>query len=419
VRLSGRRILLGVTGGIAAYKAPLILRLLQEEGAEVRVVRTRSAAEFVTDTTLAVLSGQAVHADLFAATHEYPVLHVGLARWAELFLVAPATANFMGKLAAGIADDLPTTIFLACPAPVLLAPAMEEEMLKADRVRASIATLRAAGVGSVEPETGYLASGASGKGRMAAPERIVEAVIDGLGNGGERPEGADSPGAYLPGADFVGRHIVVTAGPTVEDLDPVRFLTNRSSGKMGYAIARRARARGATVHLITGPTNLPLPTGVHCTDVRSALDMLAATTAAFATADAVIMAAAVSDYRAQSVASQKLKRGGDTLSIELIKNPDIAATLGAIKGDRVVVAFAMETEDGLSRARDKRVRKNADIIVLNNLTDPGAGFGTDSNLVTLIEASDNETQLPLMSKLEVADRILDAVGTRLRPLPES
>lgn len=419
MRLAGRRILLGVSGGIAAYKAPLILRLLQEEGAEVRVVRTRNAAQFVTDTTLSVLSGHAVHADLFAATPEYPVLHVGLAHWAELFLVAPATANLMGKLAAGIADDLPTTIFLASPAPVLLAPAMEQEMLNADRVRASIATLRAGGLGWVEPETGYLASGASGKGRMAAPERIVEAVVDMLAKrGGDRPEGVDLAGADLPGVDFLGRHIVVTAGPTVEDLDPVRFLTNRSSGKMGYAIAQRARARGATVHLITGPTNLPPPSGVQCTDVRSALDMLAATTSAFATADALIMAAAVSDYRAQSVAPQKLKRSGDTFSVELVENPDIAATLGAVKGDRVVVAFAMETENGLAQARDKRIRKNADLIVLNNLTDPGAGFGTDSNLVTLIDASDNERQLPLMSKLDVADCILDALGARLRPLPK-
>jgi phosphopantothenoylcysteine decarboxylase / phosphopantothenate---cysteine ligase len=405
MRLSGRRVLLGITGGIAAYKAPLVLRLLQEEGADVRVVRTRSAAQFVTDTTLAVLSGHGVDSDLFAATDEFPVLHVGLARWAELFLVAPATANFMGKLAAGIADDLPTTVFLACPAPVLMAPAMEQEMLNADSVQASIDALGASGVRWVEPETGYLASGAAGKGRMAAPERILESVFGILDEGADRPP---------TGNDLLGRSIVVTAGPTVEDLDPVRFLTNRSSGKMGYAIARQAHARGAKVHLVSGPTNLPTPAGVQLTAVRSTLDMLAATTKAFATADAAIMAAAVSDYRAQSVAPQKLKRSGDTLSINLVENPDIAATLGADKGDRVVVAFAMETEDGPARARQKRARKNADLIVLNNLTDPGAGFGTETNLVTLIDESDEETQLPLMSKAQVADRILDAVAQRLR-----
>jgi len=409
VRLQGRRILLGVTGGIAAYKSPLVVRLLQEEGAQVRIVRTRSAAQFVTDTTLSVLSGRLVHADLFAPTDEFPVLHVGLARWAELFLVAPATANLIGKLAAGIADDLPTTIYLATSAPALLAPAMEEEMLGSTRVQASIDTLRAAGVAWVEPETGYLASGVSGKGRMAAPEVIVDAAVDRLAEAG----------GNVSGFDLTGRHVVVTAGPTVEDLDPVRFLTNRSSGKMGYAIAHRARARGATVHLVTGPTNLSPPAGVQVTAVRSAGDMHTATAMAFEEADAAILSAAVSDYRPRAVAAQKLKRSGDTLTIELVENPDIAAALGAGKGNRVVVAFAMETEDGPARARDKLKRKNADLIVLNILTEPGAGFGTDTNVVTLIDDSDTETQLPMMSKLDVADRILDEVRDRLSRRPAS
>ena len=409
MRLKGRRILLGVTGGIAAYKSPLVVRLLQEEGAQVRIVRTRSAAQFVTDTTLSVLSGRLVHADLFAPTDEFPVLHVGLARWAELFLVAPATANLIGKLAAGIADDLPTTIYLATSAPALLAPAMEEEMLGSTRVQASIDTLRAAGVAWVEPETGYLASGVSGKGRMAAPEVIVDAAVDRLAEAG----------GNVSGFDLTGRHVVVTAGPTVEDLDPVRFLTNRSSGKMGYAIAHRARDRGATVHLVTGPTNLSPPAGVQVTAVRSAGDMHTATAMAFEEADAAILSAAVSDYRPRAVAAQKLKRSGDTLTIELVENPDIAAALGAGKGNRVVVAFAMETEDGPARARDKLKRKNADLIVLNILTEPGAGFGTDTNVVTLIDDSDTETQLPMMSKLDVADRILDEVRDRLSRRPAS
>lgn len=409
MRLKGRRILLGVTGGIAAYKSPLVVRLLQEEGAQVRIVRTRSAAQFVTDTTLSVLSGRLVHADLFAPTDEFPVLHVGLARWAELFLVAPATANLIGKLAAGIADDLPTTIYLATSAPALLAPAMEEEMLGSTRVQASIDTLRAAGVAWVEPETGYLASGVSGKGRMAAPEVIVDAAVDRLAE----------VGGNASGFDLTGRHVVVTAGPTVEDLDPVRFLTNRSSGKMGYAIAHRARDRGATVHLVTGPTNLSPPAGVQVTAVRSAGDMHTATAMAFEEADAAILSAAVSDYRPRTVAGQKLKRSGDTLTIELVENPDIAAALGVGKGNRVVVAFAMETEDGPARARDKLKRKNADLIVLNILTEPGAGFGTDTNVVTLIDDSDTETQLPMMSKLDVADRILDEVRDRLSRRPAS
>ncbi len=396
MRLQGRRVLLGVTGGIAAYKAPLVVRLLQEEGAEVRVVRTRSAAQFVTDTTLAVLSGHPVYADLFADTDEFPVLHVGLAKWAELFLVAPATANLIGKFAAGIADDLSTTIYLATQAPVLIAPAMEEEMLASASVQANIDRLQNEGVCWVEPESGYLASRASGKGRMGSPENILDAAIDILGDVG--------------GGDLLGRHIVVTAGPTVEDLDPVRFLTNRSSGKMGYAIAHRARARGATVDLITGPTTLVPPSGVRLTPVRSALEMYDAAMVAFDSADAAIMAAAVSDYRASTVSAQKLRRGdGEGLRVELTENPDIAAALGAKKGARVVVAFAMETEDGLARARQKRVRKNADLIVLNNLTEAGAGFATDTNVVTLIDAQ-TETPLPLMSKMAVADRILDAVG---------
>lgn len=409
MRLKGRRILLGVTGGIAAYKSPLVVRLLQEEGAQVRIVRTRSAAQFVTDTTLSVLSGRLVHADLFAPTDEFPVLHVGLARWAELFLVAPATANFIGKLAAGIADDLPTTIYLATSAPTLLASAMEEEMLGSTRVQASIDTLRAAGVAWVEPETGYLASGVSGKGRMAAPEVIVDVAVDRLAEVGDNASGFD----------LTGRHVVVTAGPTVEDLDPVRFLTNRSSGKMGYAIAHRARDRGATVHLVTGPTNLSPPAGVQVTAVRSAGDMHTATAMAFEEADAAILSAAVSDYRPRTVAGQKLKRSGDTLTIELVENPDIAAALGVGKGNRVVVAFAMETEDGPARARDKLKRKNADFIVLNILMEPGAGFGTDTNVVTLIDDSDTETQLPMMSKLDVADRILDEVRDRLSRRPAS
>ncbi len=403
MRLQGRRILLGVTGGIAAYKAPLVVRLLQEEGADIRVVRTGNAAQFVTDTTLSVLSGHPVHADMFAPTDEFPVLHIGLAQWSELFLVAPATANFIGKLAAGIADDLPTTICLAAAAPLMLAAAMEETMLGSERVQANIDLLRAGGAGWVEPETGHLASGASGKGRMAPPERIVEAVVGRLA------------GQLTGTPDLVGRHIVVTAGPTVEDLDPVRFIGNRSSGKMGYAIASRASARGASVHLVTGPTDLPTPADMLVTQVRSALEMHAVTTAAFQEADAAIMAAAPSDYRARSVSAKKLKRGVDAMSVDLVENPDIAADLGADKGQRVVVAFAMETEDGPARARAERAEKNADLIVLNNLTDPGAGFGTDTNLVTLIDDADAETQLPLMSKLAVADRILDAVKERLPP----
>ena len=307
MRLAGRRVLLGVSGGIAAYKAPLVLRLLQEEGAEVRVVRTASASRFVTDATLSALSGHPVHGDLFAADEEFPVLHVGLAGWAELLLVAPATANLLGKMTAGIADDLLTTVCLAATAPVLLAPAMEEEMLEHPRVQANAARLRAGGAGWIEPETGHLASGASGRGRMASPERIVQAAVSRLAGGS--------------GRDLEGSRILVTAGPTVEDLDPVRFLGNRSSGRMGFALARRARQRGAEVHLVSGPTHLPPPEGVRTTRVRSAADMLGACEEAFAASDAAVMAAAVSDYRPRSVSAQKLKRAGGEMRLELVENP--------------------------------------------------------------------------------------------------
>ncbi len=409
MRLSGRRVLLGVSGGIAAYKAPLVLRLLQEEGAEVRVVRTASAARFVTDPTLSALSGHAVHGDLFAADEEFPVLHVGLARWAQLLLVAPATANLLGKMASGIADDLLTTICLATPAPVLLAPAMEEEMLEHPRVLANAARLRSDGVGWIEPGSGYLASGATGRGRMASPERILEAAV-------ERLTGES-------GGDLGGLRILVTAGPTVEDLDPVRFLSNRSSGKMGFALARRAHQRGAEVHLVSGPTGLPPPEGMRTTFVRSAVDMLRTCEEAFDAADAALMAAAVSDYRPRAVSEEKLKRAGAELRLELVENPDIAAHLGARKGERVLVAFAMETGGGEDRAREKGERKQADLVVLNDLRVPGAGFAGDTNVVTFLAAEGPVERLPRLSKLEVADRLLDRVRDLLRqrgrgPRPE-
>ena len=400
MRLAGRRVLLGVSGGIAAYKAPLVLRLLQEEGAEVRVVRTASASRFVTDATLSALSGHPVHGDLFAAGDEFPVLHVGLAKWAELLLVAPATANLLGKMAAGIADDLLTTVCLATTAPVLLAPAMEEEMLEHPRVQANAARLRAGGVGWIEPESGYLASGASGRGRMASPERILQAAVSRLTGGS--------------GGDLEGRGILVTAGPTVEDLDPVRYLGNRSSGKMGFALARRARQRGAEVHLVSGPTDLAPPEGVRTTFVRSAADMLGACEEAFAASDAALMAAAVSDYRPRSVSEEKLRRTGGEVRLELVENPDIAAALGARKGNRVLVVFALETGDGEGRAREKGERKKADFVVLNDLRAPGAGFGGDTNVVTILEADRAPERLPRLSKLEVADRLLDRVRDLLR-----
>ena len=392
--LHKRKILLGVTGGIAAYKAPEIVRQLTQRGAEVRVVMTRAAQEFVTAKTLEVLSRHLVYRDLFDRDREFPVLHVGLAEWAELVLVAPATAHFIGRVAGGLADDLLSTLLLSAGSPVFLAPSMEENMLLSAAVQANTEVLEARGFNLITPETGSLASGATGRGRMPEPDTLV-----------------DSLGAYFSG-DLDGMKLLVSAGPTIEELDPVRFISNHSSGKMGYAIAQQAAERGAEVDLVSGPTVLPVPAGVELHAVHSTLEMQRVMEELFDKADAAILAAAPSDYRAFAVAEQKIKRSGERLSIELIENPDIAAGLGRRKEGRVLVVFALETEKGLEQAREKLVRKGGDLIVLNMLSDEGAGFAFDTNRVTFIDADGDEQALPLLSKVAVADRILDWVQGR-------
>ena len=399
--LEGRRILLGVTGGIAAYKTPLLARLLVTAGAEVRALMTAAAARFVAATALEVVTRNAVHTELFERSDEFPVLHVGLGEWAELLLVAPATANTIGKMANGIGDDLLSSVLLTAGAPVLLAPAMEEGMLENPHVQRNISLLRQQGTGWIEPEEGELASGAHGKGRMASPEAIAAAVEDFLDSRG-------GPGSDEPG-DFAGLTVLVTAGPTREDLDPVRFISNRSTGKMGYAVADRAARRGASVKLISGPADLTPPAGAEVAHVRSAVEMLEVARKWFQEADVAIMAAAVSDYRAAEYSGDKIRRASDRIALELVPNPDISAELGASKGNRVVVSFAMETEEGSARARAKLASKKSDLIALNNLREEGAGFAVDTNVVTLIDAEGREEALPKMSKTEVADRLLDRV----------
>lgn len=391
MKLQGRRILLAASGGIAAYKTPLVLRELVKQGAEVRVVLTKTAQQFVAPKTLEVLSGHPVHTELFERSDEFPVLHVGLAEWADLVLIAPATAHLIAKLAHGLADDLLSTLMLSSVAPALLAPAMEENMLLHAAVQANCESLQERGLVLLDPEVGELASGAIGKGRMAEPETIVERII----------------GLTCQERDLQGIRLLVTAGPTVEDLDPVRFVTNRSSGKMGFAVAQRALARGAHVVLVAGPTALPIPQGVDYHPVRSALEMLAVCEQVFDTVDGMVLAAAVADYRPAQVATEKMKRHGGGLTIELVENPDIAATLGKRKGERYSICFAMETEDGIERAKEKLQRKNGDLIALNNLRQEGAGFGVDTNIVTLIDAQGQVESLPQMSKLAVADHLLD------------
>ena len=401
--LNGARILIGVTGGIAAYKTPLILRLLVQEGAVVRVVTTAAARRFVAAKTLEVLSRSPVSGDLFEVSEEFPVLHVGLAEWADLILISPATANLIGKMANGIGDDLLSTILLCATCPVVLAPAMEEHMLDNPRVTENVRRLREQGVSWVDPDAGELASGAVGRGRMATPEVIADRVGAAL----SAIDSADH-------GDLRGVRILVTAGPTLEDIDPVRFIGNRSSGKMGFAIAERARDRGADVHLVSGPTPLGDPPGIAVTRVRSALQMQTAVEEQFGSADAAILAAAVADYRVREPSTSKISGKADSLTLELVPNPDIAAVIGARKGDRVLVGFAMETERGTERAKRKLAEKCFDLIAMNNLGDEGAGFAVDTNVVTLIGADGKEVALPRLTKAQVADELLDRTAELCR-----
>ena len=390
--LSQRRIILVVSGGIAAYKAPVLVRELIKSGAEVRVVLTAKAERFVAPSALEVLSRHPVYGDLFHRDSEFPVLHVGLAEWADLILIAPATAHILGRAAQGLADDLATTLLLCARVPIVAAPAMEENMLLHEAVQSNAETLHARGWHWIEPEVGELASGASGAGRMVEPQDIA-ARLDALLNVG----------------DLVHLRMLVTAGPTFEDIDPVRFIGNRSTGKMGFALAQRARARGAQVALVAGPTHLPTPTGVERINVRSAAEMQRTVGGRFAEVDVAILAAAVADYRVAHVADEKIRRGDGGRSIQLVENPDIAAELGACKDGQTLVLFAMETDGGIERAREKLARKGGDLIALNNLRDEGAGFAVDTNVLTLIDRMGKEVQLPKMSKLDASDQILDWV----------
>lgn len=389
--LVGKRILLGVSGGIAAYKSVSLLRLLQKAGAEVRVVMTQVAQRFVQPLTFEALSRHRVYGDLFPESGDPEVVHVQLGKWADWVVVAPATADFIGKMAHGLADDVLTCVLLATEAPVLIAPAMESQMWEHPAVRDNVRTLRNRGCKMVAPGAGPLASGAQGIGRLAEPEEIAEVV-----------------GAMAGAAQsLVGRRVVVTAGRTEQPIDPVRFITNRSTGKMGYAIAEQARRRGAAVTLISGPTELTAPTGVSMVSIRTVAALKAATIRAYQNADALIMTAAVLDFRPEEVAESKIKKRDGGLSLRLLPNEDFLIPLGENKGERVIIGFALETDDALANARKKLAEKHLDLIVLNELNVEGAGFGVDTNVVTLIAPHRDAVALPLMSKREVADRILD------------
>lgn len=388
--LTGKTIVLGVTGGIAAYKSAEITRLLVNEGALVRVIMTKNAQEFITPLTLQTLSGNPVSTETFSLTQESEIGHIRLADTADLVLIAPATADVIAKLAHGLADDLLTTVLLATTAPVLVAPAMNVHMYAHPAVQENIRTLANRGYRFVEPGEGFLACGYEGKGRLADPEDIVEETR-----------------AALTRKDLSTERIIVTEGANAEPIDPVRFITNRSTGKMGYAMARVAWRRGAEVTLVSGPTSLLPPRGVRFLSVRTAREMQQAVMSHYAQATIVVAAAAVADYRPAHVASQKLKKQEGNFTIELMRNPDILAELSQQKGNRLLVGFATETEDVVQNAARKLRKKNLDMIVANDVTQEGAGFGYDTNIVTLIDRSERIETLPLMSKDEVAHAVYD------------
>ena len=400
------RITLGVTGGVAAYKAAELVRRLQQEGFSVQVVMTRGAREFITPLTFAALTGEKVITEMFADASGGPpnldsaIEHIAVAQRTDLLLVAPATADTLAKFARGLADDFLSTLYLAATAPVVVAPAMNVNMWQHAATQENMATLRARGVRIVEPSEGYLACGMTGAGRLSEIEAILAAVRDAL---------------HLK-RDLGGETLVMTAGPTCEDLDPVRYLTNRSSGKMGYALAEAAARRGARVILVSGPTALAAPEGVERVNVRTAEEMHKAVLEKFASCTIAIFAAAVADYRPVERQAQKMKRGKAPLTLSFEPTPDILAGVARQKGERVVVGFAAETEHVAENARKKLAAKNADLIVANDVTAAGAGFDHDTNAVTLYARDERESALPQMSKFDLAQRILDEV-LRLRATP--
>ncbi len=385
-------VVLGVTGGIAVYKACELLRLLQKRGIDVFVVMTQNACRFVAPLTFETLSGHPVAVDTFDRPQTWEVEHIALAKRADLFLIAPATANIMGKMACGIADDMLSTTVMATRAPVLVAPAMNTGMWENAAVQQNVKTLRARGVEIVAPVSGHLACGDNGAGKLEDVAVIAERACELL----------------FAKKDMEGLRVMVTAGPSREALDPVRYISNRSSGKMGYAIAQAAQKRGAEVTLLSGPVAIEAPQGVKLVPFTTTQELLDRASELAQEQDLLIQAAAPADYRAKEVAPQKIKKqGGEPMTFTLVENPDVAATLGKAKrSGQVFVGFAAETNDVLAHARDKLARKNLDMIVANDVTRPGAGFDVDTNIVTLI-TKDGQEALPMMSKAEVAQRILD------------
>lgn len=392
--LENKKIVLGITGGIAAYKAAELTRALMKAGAQIRVMMTKSATAFITPLTLQTLSQGPVYTDMFVPTDQYDMAHIALADYADAFVIAPATGNVIGKLASGVADDLLTTTLMAQNKPTLICPAMNDKMLTNPIVQDNIRKLRQFGYTVMESGVGELACKTSGSGRLPEIPLIMDAIES----------------LFLP-KDFTGEKFLITAGPTEEPLDPVRFITNHSSGKMGYALAAAAHQRGAQVTLISGPTRLSPPPVEKIIFVRTALEMYQAVMEECSQASVIIKAAAVADYRPTAPASEKIKKDKEGTEVALTRNPDIIAALGAKKKRGILVGFAMETQDLLANARQKLIKKNMDMIVANSLREEGAGFQADTNIITIIDKHGETLKLQKMTKINAAHRILDHIQT--------
>ncbi|MDR7236232.1 bifunctional phosphopantothenoylcysteine decarboxylase/phosphopantothenate--cysteine ligase CoaBC [Neobacillus drentensis] len=400
-----KKILLCVTGGIAVYKAAALTSKLVQAGAHVKVILSESAQKFVTPLTFQALARNEVYVDTFDEKNPHVIAHIDLADWADLILLAPATANTIGKIAVGIADNMITTILLAATSPVWIAPAMNVHMYDHPAVKKNLSILAEFGYQFIEPSEGYLACGYVGKGRLEEPEKIVELVQQFFTN--QAPK------------NLIGKTVVVTAGPTREKIDPVRFISNHSTGKMGYALAEEAKKQGAHVVLVSGPVELPAPAGLDVVKVESAEEMYNAVLKYYDSADVVIKTAAVADYRPKITYDHKVKKQAGDSSIELERTKDILLELGKRKRNQVLVGFAAETENVEEYAKKKLTAKNADMIVANNVKAEGAGFGTDTNIVTLFKRSGSVLDLPLMSKSEVAKRIIGEITFLLKDMDEN
>ncbi|MFA6308721.1 MAG: bifunctional phosphopantothenoylcysteine decarboxylase/phosphopantothenate--cysteine ligase CoaBC [Clostridia bacterium] len=391
--LKGKNVVIGVCGGIAAYKVVEVVSRLRKLSANVFVVMTEHGTKFVTPLTFQSISHNPVYTDMFAVPDEWDIEHISLANRADIVLIAPATANVIGKIANGIADDMLTTTLLATKAPVVLAPAMNYNMYDNDIVQENISKLKNSGFYILEPEVGKMAEGSEGKGRLPEPSKIVDALTEILNQK----------------KNMKDLNVLITAGPTKEAIDPVRFISNNSSGKMGYSIAGAAAKRGANVVLVSGPVDLTAPFGLKVIDVISADEMYDEVLKNYAIADVIIMSAAVADYKSSEIKQSKMKKNDENILVELVKNKDIAAEIGKIKDHRIHVGFAAETDDLIRNAKSKLEEKNFDMIAANDLTLDGAGFGCDTNIIKLINKNGGIIDLPLMTKDRAADIILDEV----------